>query len=95
MTVPKRLEEAASRLEEAYWRVDMARKKPLSQESQREWLEALTDATRAMSDIEQANNESVHEKLHQLASHVGLGEFARKRGLGRRSGARPSRSGLR
>lgn len=75
MTVPKHLENAASRLEEAYWRVDLARKKPLTKESLQEWLAALTDATRALADIELANNESIHEKLHQLAQHVSLPAF--------------------
>ena len=91
MTIPKRLEDAASRLEDASWRIDLARKKTVSMESQREWLSALTDYAQALSVIEQANNESIHEKLHQLAGHVHQEEFRapilKGRGASRRPGA--------
>lgn len=90
MTIPKRLEDAASRLEDASWRIDLARKKTVSKESQQEWLSALTDYTLALAVIEQANNESVHEKLHQIAGHVHQEEFRapilKGRGAARRQG---------
>jgi hypothetical protein len=72
MTLPKQLEEAAARLEEATWRIDQARNKPLSLESLHEWLNALTDFSFAQSEIHQLNNESIHEKLHELAGQVHL-----------------------
>jgi hypothetical protein len=75
MTLPKHLEEAAARLEEASWRIDQARKKPFSLESQQEWLNALTDYSFALSEIQQLTNESVHEKLHELAGRVRLKQF--------------------
>ncbi len=72
MALPKQLEEAATRLEEATWRIDQARNKPLSLESLQEWLKALTDFSLAQSEIHQLNNESIHEKLHELAGQVHL-----------------------
>lgn len=72
MALPKQLEEATARLEEATWRIDQARNKPLSQESLQEWLNALTDFSLAQSEIHQLNNESIHEKLHELAGQVHL-----------------------
>jgi hypothetical protein len=79
MPVPHQLDESVSRLREARRRVDAARQRPLSLESTREWLEALTDVTTALSDIHSLNNESVHEKLHDLAARVGLKTFPGKR----------------
>lgn len=75
MTLPKHLEEAAARLEEASWRIDQAREKPLTLESLQEWLTALTDYAYALNEIHNFNNESVHEKLHLLAGRVGLKKF--------------------
>ena len=72
MALPKQLEAAAARLEEATWRIDQARNKPLSLESLQEWLNALTDFSLAQSEIHQLNNESIHEKLHALAGEVHL-----------------------
>jgi hypothetical protein len=75
MSLPKHLEEAVSRLDAASWRIDQARKKSLSMESLQEWLIALTDFSSALSETEQLNNESIHEKLHELAGRVGLKKF--------------------
>ncbi|MHB8872207.1 MAG: hypothetical protein ACYC8T_00835 [Myxococcaceae bacterium] len=72
MALPKHLDEATARLERASERIERARAKPSTPETQREWLEALTDFTLALSDIHQFTNESVHEKLHELAGRVGL-----------------------
>ncbi len=72
MALPKQLEEAAARLEEATWRIDQARNKPSSLESLQEWLNALTDFSLAQSEIHQLNNESIQEKLHELAGQVHL-----------------------
>lgn len=71
MGVPKHLEEAAKRLEAAGYRIEQARDKPSSPESQREWLEGLTDYCLALSDIQEFCNESLHEKLHALAAALG------------------------
>lgn len=75
MTLGKQLEAAAARLKEAAQRIEHVRVKPASVESQQEWLAALTDYVTALSDIQEFNNESVHEKLHTLAGRVGLRRF--------------------
>lgn len=75
MTLPKHLEEAVAQLEEASWRIDQAQEKPLTLESLREWLSALTDYAFAVNEIHKFNNESIHEKLHILAGRVGLKQF--------------------
>ncbi|MFU8818023.1 MAG: hypothetical protein ACNA7W_21960 [Pseudomonadales bacterium] len=71
MAVPKHLEEAAKRLDAAGYRIEQAREQPLSPESQREWLEGLTEFCMALSDVQQFCNESLHEKLHELAASLG------------------------
>jgi hypothetical protein len=75
MAVPKHLDEAASRLKEAWLRIEAARESPTSLDSLKEWLGALTDYADALKDIQEYGNESVHEKLHQLAGQVGLRKF--------------------
>jgi len=70
MAVPAHLEAAAARLSEASWRIDRAKDKPFTSESQREWLTALTDFSLALSDIQRFNNESIHEKLHDLTGRL-------------------------
>jgi hypothetical protein len=72
MTLPRHLEEAAARLKEASWKIDQAREKPLTLESLKEWLGALTDYSIAATEIHEFNNESIHEKLHEVAGRVGL-----------------------
>ena len=79
MTIPKQLDDAASRLTDATWRIDEAKRKSLSLQTQNEWLQALTDYTFALSDVQKANNESIHEKLHALAGRVGPRTLALKR----------------
>jgi hypothetical protein len=75
MAIPKHLDEAVTRLNEASARIDEARAKPLTLENLREWLVGLTNYARAASDVQAFNNESVHEKLHEIAGRVGLGQF--------------------
>ncbi|MFI5398032.1 MAG: hypothetical protein ACHQ9S_21045 [Candidatus Binatia bacterium] len=75
MAIPKHLDEAVTRLKEASARIDETRAKPLTLESLREWLVALTDYALATSDVQTFNNESIHEKLHELAGRVGVKEF--------------------
>lgn len=70
MPVPAHLEEAAARLSEASWRLDRAKAQPFTSEAQREWLTALTEFALALSDIQRFNNESIHEKLHDLAGRL-------------------------
>jgi len=72
MALPKLLDEAATRMRDAAFRIDEAQRQPLSLESLRDWLAALTDYAQALADVHQCTNESVHEKLHALAGHVGL-----------------------
>lgn len=75
MSLGKQLEQAAVRLKDAARRIEQARAKPASAESQQEWLAALTDYTTALSDIQEFNNESLHEKLHALSGRAGLRQF--------------------
>jgi hypothetical protein len=75
MTVPKHLDEAAAKLKEASFRIDEARQGPLTCENQKLWLEALTDYCMALSEVQAYCNESVHEKLHELAGRMGLRQF--------------------
>ena len=75
MALPKHLEEAVARLKEASFRVEQAREKPFTLDAQKEWLVALTDYAYALSDIQEYNNESVHEKLHEVAARAGLRKF--------------------
>lgn len=75
MSLPQHLADAVARLQDASRRIESARAKPASLESQQEWLLALTDFGSALSDIQEYNNESVHEKLHEIASRLGLRKF--------------------
>jgi hypothetical protein len=72
MTLPQHLDDAAARLKEATWRIDQAREQPATVESLRAWLDALTDFSFALSELHQLNNESIHEKLHELVGHRGF-----------------------
>ena len=71
MAVPEHLKEAAKRVEAASYRIAQAREQPLSPESQKEWLEGLTEYCFALSDVHEFSNESLHEKLHELARTLG------------------------
>ena len=75
MTVSRHVEEAAGKLQEAARKIALARQGPDSRENQRAWLEALTAYCEALSDIHTYNNESIHEKLHELAGLVGIRKF--------------------
>ncbi|MDP3091436.1 MAG: hypothetical protein Q8N04_12200 [Nitrospira sp.] len=76
MTVPMHLDNAATRMNEASFRIEEARQGPLTCENQKAWLEALTDYCMALSEVQAYGNESVHEKLHELAGHTGLRKFS-------------------
>lgn len=71
MATSKQLQQAAEKMDEAMARIVEARKQPFSEESQREWLEGLTDFCFALSDAQEFNNESAHEKLHEIAGGLG------------------------
>ncbi len=75
MTVFRHVEEAAEKLQEATRQIKLAREGPDTCENQRVWLEALTAYCEALADIHTYNNESVHEKLHELAGLTGLKKF--------------------
>jgi hypothetical protein len=77
MSLGKLLEEAVDRLKDAESRIGEARTRAASVEDLRKWLDALSDFSAALSDIQRYANESVHEKLHELAQHVGLKKFSR------------------
>jgi hypothetical protein len=75
MAVSKHLDQAAAKLKEAAFRIDEARQGPVTCENQKVWLEALTDYCLALTEVQSYNNESIHEKLHELAGRVGLRKF--------------------
>ncbi|MGQ0667015.1 MAG: hypothetical protein ACT4O4_08275 [Nitrospiraceae bacterium] len=75
MTVSRHVAEAVGKLKEAERQITLAREGPATCESQRVWLEALTAYCQALADIQTYNNESTHEKLHELAGLVGLRKF--------------------
>ncbi len=75
MATPEHLNKAVARLDSAAKRIEAVQAKPSTPDQMREWLEALTDFSAALSDIQIYTNESVHEKLHQLADHVELTKF--------------------
>jgi hypothetical protein len=75
MSVAKHLAAAATKLKEASFRIDEARQGPVTCENQKVWLEALTDNCPALSEVQSYNNESVHEKLHELAGRTGVKPF--------------------
>lgn len=68
MPVPKHLEEATRRLEDAEREISIVRELPLSLEGLARWLGALTSYAFALSEIHRFTNESIHEKLHHLAA---------------------------
>lgn len=72
MSLAKLLEDAAKRVEEATFRIEAAKAKPIDPQVAREWLDALTEYCVALGDIQRLNNESVHEKLHAIAGHLKL-----------------------
>ena len=76
MSLAKHLEEAVERLKNAEFRIEEARNKSASAGELRQWLVALSDFSSALSDIQRYNNESVHEKLHELAERIGLKGFS-------------------
>ena len=75
MTVSRHVEEAAEKLKEAARQIALAREGPENVQNQRVWLEALTAYCEALADIHTYNNESIHEKLHELAGRIGLRKF--------------------
>ncbi len=75
MTVSRHLEEAAHRLKEARLQIDLVPEGPATCENQKVWLEALTAYCQALGNIQSYNNESIHEKLHELAAKLGLRKF--------------------
>lgn len=75
MSVPRHLEAAAAKLKDASLRIEVAREGPVTCENQQRWLEALTDYCMALGDIQSFNNESIHEKVHELAGRIGLRTF--------------------
>jgi hypothetical protein len=75
MTVPKHLDEAATKMKETMFRIEEVRQGPVTCENQKVWLEALTDYCLALSEVQAYCNESVHEKLHDLAGRIGLRKF--------------------
>ncbi len=73
MSLQHQLEKAADRLEMAGAQVaDLRSRGVTAEDDAREWLEALSEMVLALSDIQALNNESVHEKLHAIASRVGV-----------------------
>lgn len=77
MSLASHVEDAVVRLKEAQARIVEARAKPATSETTQEWLEALSDFALALADIQTFNNESVHEKLHELRGRFGLERLPR------------------
>jgi hypothetical protein len=75
MTISRHVEEAAERLKAAARQIAQAREGPVTCENQQVWLEGLTAYCQALADIHTYNNESIHEKLHELAGLIGLKKF--------------------
>ena len=75
MAVSRHMEEAAGKLQEAARQIALAREGPDTCENQRAWLEGLTAYCAALADVHTYNNESIHEKLHELAGRIGLRKF--------------------
>ncbi|MDE3017648.1 MAG: hypothetical protein KGI53_01395 [Nitrospirota bacterium] len=75
MALPKHLDEAVARLKGASLQIERVRAKPATLDNQQAWLAALTDFSMALSDIQEYNNESIHEKLHEIAARAGLRQF--------------------
>lgn len=75
MTVPRHLEAATAKMKEATFRIEGAREGPVTCENQKVWLEALTDYCQALAEVQAYCNESIHEKLHELAARIGLRKF--------------------
>lgn len=75
MTVSRHVEEAAERMQEAARQIALAREGPVTCQNQQVWLEALTAYCQALADIQTYNNESIHEKLHELAGLMGVKKF--------------------
>jgi hypothetical protein len=75
MTVSRHVEEAVGKMKEAERQIALAREGPATCENQQVWLEALTAYCQALADIQTYNNESIHEKLHELAGLAGLKKF--------------------
>jgi hypothetical protein len=80
MSLAEHLNEAAARLKDASQRIEAARAKPATPDNLAGWVGALSDFVLALSDIQMYNNESVHEKLHELRERVGLKKFAKRSG---------------
>jgi hypothetical protein len=70
MTLKKQLEKAAERLEEAAARLQGASEEPVTLDSLAVRIDALTEYALALADIQAFNNESIHEKLQDLASRM-------------------------
>lgn len=79
MALPKHLDQSVAQLHKASAAIEAARDQAVSLESVRAWLVALTDFTMALSDVQRFDNESVHEKLHDLAARVGAKTFPGRR----------------
>ncbi len=75
MTLHRLLEAAAERLNDAGIRIEELREEPADLATMKAWLEALTQYVTALGEIQTLNNESLHEKLHELAGRVGLKHF--------------------
>lgn len=76
MPVPKHLDDAVGKLKDATARVERCQAQPTSPALLRDWIEALTDFCFALADVHTFSNESVHEKLHELAERARVATVA-------------------
>ena len=76
MPIPKHLDDAAERLARAEARILQMGEPPVTVDGLRDWVRALTEYVFALSEVQRYSNESVHEKLHELAGQVHARPFS-------------------
>jgi transposase len=66
MALLKHMEEAAAKLSAASARIDAARHRPPTSDHLVDWLEGLTDYTRALAELQDLNTEAMQETLQEI-----------------------------
>jgi hypothetical protein len=70
MAVTKLMEEAADRKEQAERRLTEMREATFTPGNLKAWLTALTDYALALGEVQEYSQQSIHEKLQELAQLV-------------------------
>jgi hypothetical protein len=66
------VQQALDRLESAERRIQRAREEPATPDNLREWLDAVSDFARALSEIHELDRESLHRRLDEVSGSLGL-----------------------